>query len=142
MVKSNIMSYAFLKLNYEEVKNNFPATLKAVEDWYAQKADLINSINSLGAALGQRAAEKLAMSIIMFDPRKLYDVFDDLGCKIYITHHPDSDTAFCYYNSIEKTSKVAASRKEAEAAALLEAFEILNKNLADGQNEERIQASN
>lgn len=134
------MEKSYISLDYEGIKNNFPRALTAVEGWFLANNDIAKGLKVMGVDMSHTSAmSKLVMSVIMFDPRKLYDVFDSLGCKIYITHHPEVAEAFCYYNSVEKTSKVAPARRNAEVAAFLEAFEVLEKTLADGENKERVQ---
>lgn len=133
------MEKSYLNLDYEGIKNNFPRSLRAVEEWFLQNNDIAKGLKVLGVDTQGSAMSRIVMSVIMFDPRKLYDVFDSLGCRIYITPHPEVTEAFCYYNSIEKTSRVAGTRKLAEVGAFLEAFEILDKKLADGENKERVQ---
>jgi len=136
------MDKSYLSLDYDFIKERFPLSLRAVEEWFLKNNDIAKGLKMLGADMTHSSAmSKVVMSVIMFDPRKLYDVFDDLDCRICITDRPEYPGTFCYYNSMKRESRVGTGRKNAELFAFMEAFEVLEKNLADGKNKERVQTS-
>jgi hypothetical protein len=133
------MSKQFLSLDYAEIKDKFPLSQREIAEWFTKKSGELSEIRPADV-------ERVVAAVVQFSPRNLYDAFDDLGCRIYITDHQSSSLEpggppFYYYNSMNRASKVASTRKEAEAKAFMEAFEILEKTLADGKNQAGVQTS-
>lgn len=66
---------------------------------------------------------------IPYNVRVLYDFFDEQGIKIFIGQSTEEEGLFTYFNTVEKLSKVAFSRIEAEELAFTNAFYLLEKQL-------------
>lgn len=134
------MSNDYLNLNYQHIQEKYPLSLRKVEEWFSQKNDIAQGLKTLGVDVGTHAIGKVVAAVIQFDPRKLYDVFDDLGCRIFITDHGDTrreeKPLFYFYNSLGGVSSSCGSRREAESWAFMDAFRQMEKTLTDDQNKE------
>jgi hypothetical protein len=118
----------YLHLDYEHVVQQYPQAVEKVRKWFLGRDDIREGMKQFGTDIEQKAVmERFISMIIQHDPRKLYDPFDALGFKVFITSHPDFDDSFFYYNSYTKNSLPAASRIEAEKAAFMNVFELLEK---------------
>ena len=73
--------------------------------------------------------EDIVNNILPVNPRVLYEFFDDQGVKIFIGQSTEDEGLFTYYNSVEKLSKIAFNRIEAEELAFTNAFYTLEKQL-------------
>ncbi len=121
-------------LNTEELRSKFPYTVAKIEKWFIENEHFQKNMALQGIDIADFSIlTKFVDMIITYDPRKLYDVFDSLGCRIFILSHPDGSlsedvdpTNFLFYNNIKKESKSAATRVEAEYHAFTDAFELLN----------------
>lgn len=117
-------------LNYDKVKEIFPKTLKAIQDWFHGRSDIQMILSD--QALGRDHDEIIlgyTRVMVAFDTRKLYEFFDEQKIRIYITDHPEFDDLFFYYNSKSRNSKSAPSRIEAEESAFLDAFNLMETTL-------------
>lgn len=129
-----------LTLSYDKVQKEFPKAVEDIIKWLSSKEELKEAIVS--EAEGKISDDELMMAvgqiapmIIQFDPRKLYEYFDENNVKIFISSHPDSNDVFIHHNSVVGHSYPANSRIEAEEQAFLEAFSVVEKRLV---NEEPI----
>jgi hypothetical protein len=140
------MEKSFLALDYETVRHSYPLCLKVIKEWFMENVDMAKAIGVWNAPESekQEVFEKVVASVVQFDPRKLYDAFDDMGCRIFIVDHEDTrrdeKPLFYFYNNINRASTACHSRREAEQRAFMDAFMQMEKILEDGENKERVQA--
>jgi hypothetical protein len=114
-----------------ELRKAFPVAVARVEKWFVTNQKIRGALGNVGADITDMAIlSRMVDMIIQFDPRKLYDVFDELGCRIYVSEHPDGQISpgFITYNSMIRESAVANTRVEAEYLSFMKAFELLNKD--------------
>jgi len=124
----------YLNLDFELINRNCPRAVEAAIDWFCNKEDLINGLIGMDGGQASKkeiteAMKHLVPMLIQYDPRKLYDFFDDKGIIISVTQH-DNDM-FAVYNSITKHSVASDSRNQAEAIGFTDAFAVLEKQLTD-----------
>jgi hypothetical protein len=122
-----------LGIDATDMRQKFPASVAKVEKWFLENEIFRSNLSKQGIDLTDMSTlGNFIDMIIAYDPRKLYDVFDSLGCRIFILDHPDGGlegddpTAFVFYNSIKRESKSAPTRIQAEQLAFVDAFELLN----------------
>lgn len=130
-------------MNGKELLNAYPKTAELVKDWFVEK--MIESLKTSDAPyefkeqMRQHAVniDNLA-SIIDNNPRGLFDVFDNHGIYIdvYIGCNNDWEVTFGYRMLPIKIKDERIDpllcysyRKEAEKAAIEEAFALLNEQL-------------
>ena len=112
-------------MNWIEIEKKYPKAWMLLKEWFGYKKDITVSME---------------LSRIFMPERKLYDFFDEHG--IYIGLETVGDGGFTW-NIGDKTGTLVENfndkegaffnlelcRKEAEEAAFLKAFEILEKKL-------------
>lgn len=130
-------------MNGKELLNAYPKTAELVKDWFVEK--MIESFKTTDAPyefkeqMRQHAVniDNLA-NIIDNNPRGLFDIFDDHGIYIdvYIGCNNDWEATFGYRMLPIKIKDERIDpllcysyRKEAEKAAVEEAFALLNEQL-------------
>lgn len=112
--------------DYEEQILKYPKSRELFNKWLLKK--LTANIGHLGIEFANKEAvklqEKTADTIATYDPRKLYDFFDENDVIISVIYHLDLKM-FTYSNSQTNHSSTKPTRNEAEVAAFLEAFQTL-----------------
>lgn len=122
----------YLNLDYELIRKEYPHTVRKIEMWYEGLEHM--NWNLLSEKHDkQELVVQLVSMVIQHDPRKLYDFLDEQGCRIFITDFETQtgsleNPMFYYYNSVQRISKSAESRIEAERGAFMDAFKLLNEN--------------
>lgn len=120
-----------LLLDARLLREQFPIAVAKVEKWFVSSEKMRRAMGYVGSDITDMTVlSQVVDMIIQYDPRKLYDVFDSIGCRIYIAEHPDGleSPGFVTYNSMIRESAVAATRVEAEHLSFMKAFELLNKD--------------
>lgn len=119
----------YLKLNYEEIKNKYPNALKKVEDWFYNNPDIKAQLKQgkYNAKEELQVISNLVGMVLTHDPRKLYDVFDQLDIKISVFQVDVNEWAY-YVNRGE--SYACEDRIEAEEKGLIKAFNTLENRLS------------
>jgi hypothetical protein len=131
----------YLKLPYDEIRLNYPKSLTKITEWLANREDMRNGFEAIEGAgdkyKDQNEFVKLVAQIVpplvQHDPRKLYEIFDDLGVRISVGEHVDSsdeNPLFSYRNNVIRESHSASNRQDAEYAAFMEAFKLLEQKLS------------
>lgn len=130
---SDIIAGTETLLDADELRSKYPVAMAKVDSWFVSDQRLGSFMREQGVDLSDfTVLVPLVNTVIRYDPRKLYDVFDSMGCHVFVREHPNGDLKdeespqFVYYNSIKRESKVAPSRLEAERKAFTDAFELLN----------------
>lgn len=130
-----------LILDYEQISRKYPKTIEGIIKWLSDKQEVVEALVENGEAGNNRESiletlGQVVPMIIQFDPRKLYEFFDQRNVRIFISGHPDNDSIFIYHNSATNHSYPADSRIEAEEKAFIDAFAVLEKELKDGESKE------
>lgn len=119
-----------LQLNYNEVLDKYPKSVMKVREWFRNHQNIKQNFKEMELDLDDD--ETLSMMVglvIQFDPRKLYDVFDTLGIEISVISSTVTGL-FTYYNNVSQISAIRSNRIDAEIAAFLEAFHVLETQLS------------
>jgi hypothetical protein len=112
----------------------YPEITKLIKDWYMKK--MIESFNNDNVPeeikefmMAQGIQDDKLTTIIDGSPRALFDFFDEN--KVFIqVNISNSGTVFSYnINEGDIISGGWNNRRETESAAIISAFELLNKNL-------------
>ena len=120
-----------------ELLENYPKAAVVIKQWYLEK--MLESLNtdSLPEDFKEHVRkegvddDKIA-TIIDAGPRALFDVFDENEIYIFIHYMDVKDNVEFFYsfrNIDTNPVKLFETRKEAERAAMEQAFEILNDKL-------------
>lgn len=120
----------YLSLDYEYIKATYPLSVELIENWYMGREEIVQGMKNIGSELqGKELVKNLTAMVIQHDPRKLYDTFDDLGIRIYISSVAGrtDEGIFYSYNSEERKSKPFNTRIEAEKDAFMGAFNVLEQ---------------
>lgn len=115
-----------------ELLENHPKTAIVIKQWLLDK--LLESLkdDSLPEDFKQHVREQgidndRVDKILTGSPRSLFDVFDDH--KLYIQVTGDNQTGWSWEVDSSVENSVCPSRKEAELAAIVESFKLLETKL-------------
>lgn len=118
-------------MNTKELLDLYPIATEVVRDWFMEKMaesfknhDLPKDFKEFMREQGI-PNDKL-VKLIDINPRVLFDVFDENGVMINVTH---SNNVFSWDVNTIKPLDCYSSRREAESAAVQSAFQILNDKL-------------
>lgn len=130
----NAKKLHYLNLDFSKIQAACPKAVKEVIEWFCNKKDLIEGLIGMDGGNAkkeeiQEAMKHVVPMIIQYDPRKLYDFFDDWEIIISISQHEGD--MFTVHNSRTKHSVAAENRAEAELIGFTEAFKELEKQLSD-----------
>lgn len=121
----------YLQLNFSEIFDKYPKSVKKIISWFASREDLATYIRRENpkANLLEIVTNMVPM-IIQHDARKLYEFFDtqDIIISVYQDIHSGN---FVWTNSKSHYSSSADSRIEGEVAAFMSAFDYLESNSVD-----------
>lgn len=104
--------------NSKELLAIHPKSKKALGEWILEQA------KQASTTVGEEDLDGVMTTLLMWQPRQLFDFFDKYDVRIAIVPHTD-DKGFTYYNSKEYASFYGESRVEAEKKALEQAFKTL-----------------
>jgi hypothetical protein len=106
----------FTSLNPDNVKKDFPKTVRDITSW-------------LGAKSPDGKVDKALVDALLYaNPFSLRDYFDEKDIKIAIVPQDSSDL-WTYYNTKDQHSYSASSRTEAEVLSLTLAFKQVEEVL-------------
>jgi|LakMenE18May11ns_1017448.scaffolds.fasta_scaffold9820399_3 hypothetical protein len=120
-----------------ELLETYPKAGKVVNDWFLDK--MLKSLNT--DAIPEEFKEYISNQpidnqniAVMIDnnPRVLFDVFDENDIYIFIHYMDVKDNVefFCSFRNIDTNPiKLFKTRKEAEFAAIEQAFKLLDEKL-------------
>lgn len=125
-------------LDIKKIRTDCPKAIDKLDDFIAIslanfqealiKEGLVDIKDSL-PTMSKEDAITYVENVIPANLRILFDFFDNQQVRIFINPSPEDENLFTYYNSVEKESKVASSRPEAEELAFTNAFYTLEKQL-------------
>lgn len=126
----------YLKLDYSDIRAKYPKAVKKLEEVFARDESIIQGLTQMGLDLGVVAKrgekediiERIMAAIIHSDPRKLYDIFDDLNIIIEVSYNSFINM-WTYHNSVLQQSGTTDSRIQAEEKGFVQAFETLENQL-------------
>ena len=124
-------------MNWTEIEKKYPNSSDACHDWFEKQWSVILEINNDGR-LGYKITDgvhAVEMFIPLYGNRWLYDFFDEQGIYIGLDYHYAVGLArwfsltIIYDKEHYEDELDTGIRKEAEYAAFLKAFEILEEKL-------------
>ena len=121
-------------IKYEELQKSYPEAIKTLKDWITLKRQVdIDTLRTNGLDVSNENIEEIqewkehfTELMVVYNPRGLFDFFDEQNIKICITLS-DSDL-WTYWNTSSGYSYTAGSRAEAEQKAFVEAFKLLEES--------------
>ena len=120
-----------------ELLETYPKANTIVKEWYLEK--MLESLNNDSLpedfkehVRNEGVDDDKIVAVIEAGPRALFDVFDENEIYIFIHYMDVKDNVEFFYsfrNIDTNPVKLFKTRKEAERAAIKQAFEILNSKL-------------
>lgn len=124
----------YLQLDYSIIQSKYPRSLDKVISWFASRDDLVTYLKRGGADdVLKVIKEQMVPMVIQHDPRKLYELFDQLDIMISITKDDYNPFSFHCSNNKMKISNMHSSRIDAEQSAFMQAFDYLESTLINGE---------
>ena len=120
-----------------ELLETYPKATTVIKEWYLEK--MLESLNNDSLpedfkehVRNEGVDDDKIIAVIEAGPRALFDVFDENEIYIFIHYMDVKDNVEFFYsfrNIDTNPVKLFKTRKEAERAAIKQAFEILNSKL-------------
>lgn len=128
----------FPTLDFLNIKARYPLGVRKITEWIFNQPEL-NREEFIDPKDPEGSKEQFAALLIQMDPRKLYDIFDSFGINVWVGRTVVNDAwVHCVpqgTNPEDHIHSIAPSRHLAEVSAFYDAFEILEKQLEDGNRE-------